>query len=262
MTGTEVGLGSRIEAGVGNDPAGVEGGIERVARTRLPTAYGDFTAYGYRSSNGTEQLALVYGDLPVSAANSVDSAPRPGAHGARAEADGVDGVDGANGADAADAQLVAEEVLVRLHSECLTGDVLGSLRCDCGPQLQLALQEIARAGRGVLVYLRGHEGRGIGLALKLAAYSLQDGGHDTVDANLALGLPADARDYAGGAAILHDLGVRRVRLLTNNPAKAVALREHGITVAACEPLVVAANPENLRYLRTKRDRFGHLLPTH
>ena len=236
MTGTEVSAGSRMGADLGNDAARVKPGIERVARTRLPTAYGDFTAYGYRSANGTEQLALVYGDLPgASTAETASTEPTE--------------------------DVEAAEVLVRLHSECLTGDVLGSLRCDCGPQLQLALQEIARADRGVLVYLRGHEGRGIGLALKLAAYALQDGGHDTVDANLALGLPADARDYADGAAILTDLGARRVRLLTNNPAKAAALREHGITVAACEPLLVAANPENVRYLRTKRDRFGHVLPT-
>ncbi|GAA4980591.1 GTP cyclohydrolase II [Actinopolymorpha pittospori] len=242
MTGTEVGAGSRIGADLGNDAVDVEPGVERVARTRLPTAYGDFTAYGYRSAHGTEQLALVYGDLPGASTGSSES------------------MESTEDTEATE-DVEAAEVLVRLHSECLTGDVLGSLRCDCGPQLQLALEEIARAGRGVLVYLRGHEGRGIGLALKLAAYALQDGGHDTVDANLALGLPADARDYADGAAILHDLGVGRVRLLTNNPAKAAALREHGITVAACEPLLVAANPENIRYLRTKRDRFGHLLPT-
>ncbi|MET9023579.1 GTP cyclohydrolase II [Actinopolymorpha sp. NPDC004070] len=196
------------------------GPVERAASTRLPTEYGDFTAYGYRTARGVDHLALVRGDV----------------------ADGT-------------------ETLVRLHSECLTGDVLGSLRCDCGPQLRLALAAIAAADRGVIVYLRGHEGRGIGLAAKLAAYALQDDGHDTVDANLALGLPADARDYADAAAILADLGVVDVRLLSNNPAKAAGLCEGGIRVVGREPLVVAANPENAGYLATKRDRFGHILPT-
>ncbi|SDS12815.1 GTP cyclohydrolase II [Actinopolymorpha singaporensis] len=201
------------------------GVVQRVAMTRLPTEYGEFTAYGYRTRR-VDHLALVRGDV----------------------AGGGEDADGAG-------------TLVRLHSECLTGDVLGSLRCDCGPQLRLALAMIAEAGKGVVVYLRGHEGRGIGLAAKLAAYALQDDGHDTVDANLALGLPADARDYADAAAILADLGVGRVRLLSNNPAKAAGLSEGGIRVAGREPLVVAANPENAGYLATKRDRFGHILPT-
>jgi 3,4-dihydroxy 2-butanone 4-phosphate synthase / GTP cyclohydrolase II len=152
------------------------------------------------------------------------------------------------------------DVLVRVHSECLTGDVLGSLRCDCGQQLDAALRAVAAEGRGVILYLRGHEGRGIGLMHKLQAYRLQDTGADTVDANLSQGLPADARDYAIGARILLDLGVRSLRLLTNNPAKRVSLERSGLSVLARVPLPVQANPENLRYLRTKRDRMGHDLP--
>jgi 3,4-dihydroxy 2-butanone 4-phosphate synthase/GTP cyclohydrolase II len=194
--------------------------VQRVAQTRLPTHYGTFTAYGYHNAvDGTEQLALVYGDL----------------------GDGSD-------------------VLVRLHSECLTGDVFASLRCDCGPQLEAALQAVAAHGRGVVVYLRGHEGRGIGLLHKLRAYSLQDAGHDTVDANLELGLPADSRDYGTGAQILADLGVASVRLLTNNPAKRTGLEAYGIPVVERLPVPVAPTAENLRYLRTKRDRMGHDLP--
>ncbi|WP_020579533.1 GTP cyclohydrolase II [Actinopolymorpha alba] len=196
--------------------------VERVARTRLPTAYGEFTAYGYRSAAGTEHLALVHGDLTPA--------------------------------------KTTRDLLVRLHSECLTGDVLGSLRCDCGPQLQAAMRAVVAEGRGVVVYLRGHEGRGIGLLSKLAAYALQDSGHDTVDANLALGLPIDARDYSDGAAILTDLGIRDVRLLTNNPAKAEGLRRGGLTVNGCQPLLTPANAENARYLHSKRERLGHLLP--
>ncbi len=152
-----------------------------------------------------------------------------------------------------------EDVLVRVHSECLTGDVFGSLRCDCGPQLEAALHRVAAEGRGVVLYLRGHEGRGIGLLRKLQAYQLQDAGRDTVDANLELGLPADARDYGIGAQILTDLGVRRVRLLTNNPAKRAGLERYGVTVVGRVPLMVRANRENLAYLRTKRDRMGHQL---
>ena len=146
--------------------------------------------------------------------------------------------------------------LVRVHSECLTGDVLGSQRCDCGPQLERALERVAAEG-GVVVYVRGHEGRGVGLGAKLRAYELQDRGLDTVDAQLELGLPVDAREYAAGAAVLVDLGIRSVRLLTNNPAKVAALREHGIEVAAVERLRIAPLPENRFYLRTKRDRMGH-----
>jgi GTP cyclohydrolase II len=149
--------------------------------------------------------------------------------------------------------------LVRLHSECLTGDVLGSLRCDCGEQLEAALALIARAPSGVLLYLR-QEGRGIGLANKIRAYALQDTGLDTVDANLALGLPVDRREYASAAAILRELGVRQVRLLTNNPAKHAALERHGIQVVERVPLTVPPNAVNRRYLRTKANRMGHLLP--
>lgn len=148
--------------------------------------------------------------------------------------------------------------LVRLHSECLTGDVLGSLRCDCGQQLDAALELIASAPSGVLLYLP-QEGRGIGLANKIRAYALQDQGLDTVDANLALGLPVDRRDYAAAAHILRSLGLRQVRLLTNNPSKTAALEKHGIRVIERVPLAVKPNPLNLGYLQTKADRMGHLL---
>jgi GTP cyclohydrolase II len=148
--------------------------------------------------------------------------------------------------------------LVRLHSECLTGDVLGSLRCDCGEQLQAALALIATAPAGVLLYLP-QEGRGIGLANKIRAYALQDTGLDTVDANLALGLPVDRREYASAAAILRKLGLRQVRLLTNNPAKHAALERHGVEVVERVPLAVPPNAVNQQYLRTKADRMGHLL---
>ena len=193
--------------------------VERVVETRIPTEHGTFRAVGYRTlDDGTEHVALVYGDL----------------------GDG-------------------EDVLVRVHSECLTGDVFGSLRCDCGPQLAAALARVAAEGRGVVLYMRGHEGRGIGLLHKLQAYQLQDLGWDTVDANLELGLPADARDYGTGAQILVDLGIRSMRLLTNNPAKRAALEAYGLRVVGRVPLPVRAHPENIRYLRTKRDRMGHLL---
>ncbi|MEV5988219.1 bifunctional 3,4-dihydroxy-2-butanone-4-phosphate synthase/GTP cyclohydrolase II [Streptomyces sp. NPDC052051] len=194
--------------------------VRREAEVRLPTAFGEFTAYGYRSTrDGVEHIALVHGEI----------------------GDG-------------------EDLLVRVHSECLTGDVFHSLRCDCGPQLEASLRRIQAEGRGAVVYLRGHEGRGIGLLSKLRAYELQERGHDTLDANLALGLPADARDYAAGALILRDLGVRGVRLLTNNPDKTDALRRHGLKITGREPMPVQAGEHNLRYLRTKRDRMGHDLP--
>jgi 3,4-dihydroxy 2-butanone 4-phosphate synthase / GTP cyclohydrolase II len=200
--------------------------VERVAQTRLPTAHGEFAAYGYRSRiDGSEHLALVYGD--VSRAGSTDG---------------------------------AEAVLTRVHSECLTGDVFGSQRCDCGPQLDEALARVVAAGRGVVVYLRGHEGRGIGLVAKLEAYALQDAGRDTVDANLDLGLPADARHYGAASQVLRDLGVTQVRLLTNNPDKATALADFGVAVEARVPLTPRPNAHNLRYLRTKRDRMGHVIP--
>ncbi|WP_026185240.1 bifunctional 3,4-dihydroxy-2-butanone-4-phosphate synthase/GTP cyclohydrolase II [Salinispora pacifica] len=193
--------------------------VELVAEARLPTRHGVFRALGY------------CGDY--------DSAE----HVALVLGDLGDGRD----------------VLVRVHSECLTGDVFGSLRCDCGPQLDAALERVAQEGRGVVLYLRGHEGRGIGLLHKLQAYQLQDLGRDTVDANLELGLPADARDYGTGAQILYDLGVRSMRLLTNNPAKRAGLEGYGLTVTGRLDLPVRPHPENVDYLRTKRDRMGHLL---
>ncbi|WP_328539881.1 bifunctional 3,4-dihydroxy-2-butanone-4-phosphate synthase/GTP cyclohydrolase II [Streptomyces sp. NBC_00344] len=194
--------------------------VRREATVHLPTAFGDFTAYGYRSAvDGIEHVALVHGEI----------------------GDG-------------------DDVLVRIHSECLTGDIFQSQRCDCGPQLDASMKRITDAGRGVVVYLRGHEGRGIGLLSKLRAYELQERGRDTLDANLELGLPADARDYAAGAQILEDLGVRSLRLMTNNPEKTSALVRHGLTVTGREPMPVQAGEHNLRYLRTKRDRMGHDLP--
>ncbi|RJK97177.1 bifunctional 3,4-dihydroxy-2-butanone-4-phosphate synthase/GTP cyclohydrolase II [Vallicoccus soli] len=197
--------------------------VERRAETRLPTVHGEFRAVGYRATlDGSEQVALVMGDP------TPDGTP-PG------------------GPDA----------LVRVHSECLTGDVFGSTRCDCGTQLAASMAAVAREGRGVVLYLRGHEGRGIGLLHKLQAYQLQDRGADTVDANLELGLPADARDYGIGAAVLADLGVRRMRLLTNNPDKRAGLTGHGLTVTERVPLPTLATRDNLAYLRTKRDRMGH-----
>ncbi|MFD7500453.1 bifunctional 3,4-dihydroxy-2-butanone-4-phosphate synthase/GTP cyclohydrolase II [Streptomyces sp. NPDC059850] len=197
-----------------------EPAVRREAETRLPTAFGDFQAYGYRATaDGVEHIALVQGDI----------------------GDG-------------------EDVLVRVHSECLTGDVFHSLRCDCGPQLHASLERVTAEGRGVVLYLRGHEGRGIGLLSKLRAYQLQELGRDTLDANLELGLPADARDYAAGAEILADLGVRSLRLMTNNPEKTTALVRHGLRVTGREPMPVQAGEHNLRYLRTKRDRMGHDLP--
>jgi 3,4-dihydroxy 2-butanone 4-phosphate synthase / GTP cyclohydrolase II len=197
-----------------------ESQIERIAQTRMPTVHGTFEAHAYRDT--------VTG----------------GEHVALVVGDVRDG----------------EPVLVRVHSECLTGDTFGSLRCDCGPQLRAAMTAIAANGRGVVLYLRGHEGRGVGLAHKLRAYELQDAGRDTVDANLELGLPADARDYGTGAQILADLGVRSLRLMTNNPTKLAGLEGYGLRVVDRVPMPVRPHPENIRYLRTKRDRMGHALP--
>jgi 3,4-dihydroxy 2-butanone 4-phosphate synthase / GTP cyclohydrolase II len=194
--------------------------VERVAETRLPTRLGDFTAYGYRITIDDSEHVALV-------------------HG------DISG---------------GEDVLTRVHSECLTGDVFGSHRCDCGPQLEEAMERIVKEGRGVVVYLRGHEGRGIGLVAKLQAYQLQDGGRDTVDANLDLGLPADARHYGAATQILKDLGVTTVQLLTNNPDKVTSLEEYGITVAERVPLTPHPNDHNLAYLLTKRDRMGHVLP--
>jgi 3,4-dihydroxy 2-butanone 4-phosphate synthase/GTP cyclohydrolase II len=153
-----------------------------------------------------------------------------------------------------------EDVLVRVHSECLTGDVLGSLRCDCGDQLQLAMKTIANHGRGIVLYVRGHEGRSIGLLNKIAAYGLQDEGMDTVQANVELGLPADARDYGTGAQILVDLGVKTMRLLTNNPSKRAGLEGYGLKIVERVPLLAQANEKNIDYLSTKKNKMGHDLP--
>lgn len=152
-----------------------------------------------------------------------------------------------------------EPALVRVHSECMTGDILGSSRCDCGEQLDDSLRFLQEEGRGVLLYLR-QEGRGIGLANKISAYALQERGLDTVEANLALGLPEDARDYRIAAEMLLDLGVRRARLLTNNPAKIEGLQRYGVDVVERIPLEISPNPSNLGYLRTKREKMGHLFP--
>lgn len=148
-------------------------------------------------------------------------------------------------------------VLVRVHSECLTGDILGSLRCDCGTQLEQAMRAVAGEGCGAIVYLRGHEGRGIGLAQKIRAYALQETGLDTVDANVALGLPVDSRSYGAGAQILGDLGIRRLRLITNNPAKYDGLKEYPLEIVGRVALHPVETPQNHRYLQTKRDRMGH-----
>ena len=154
---------------------------------------------------------------------------------------------------------VDEAILVRMHSECLTGDVFGSRRCDCGEQLEDSMRLLREQGRGVLLYLR-QEGRGIGLANKISAYALQEEGLDTVQANLALGLPEDARDYQVAAEMLLDLGIHRAALLTNNPAKIKGLRSHGVEVVERLPVQVEPNPFNLRYLRTKKEKLGHLFP--
>jgi 3,4-dihydroxy 2-butanone 4-phosphate synthase / GTP cyclohydrolase II len=152
-----------------------------------------------------------------------------------------------------------EPVLVRVHSECLTGDIFGSLRCDCGPQLHRSMELIAKEGRGVVLYLRGHEGRGIGLAHKLRAYHLQEQGLDTMDANTALGLPVDSREYGIGAQILVDLGIKQMRLLTNNPSKYGGLEGFGLEITERVPIDIEPNPHNIEYLRTKKERMGHIL---
>lgn len=170
------------------------------------------------------------------------------------------GVDGSEHVALVHGDVTTGTPLVRVHSECLTGDVLHSRRCDCGPQLEAAQRQVVEAGAGIVVYVRGHEGRGIGLLGKLRAYAEQDAGEDTVDANLNLGLPVDARDYTHAAQILRDLGVGRVRLLSNNPTKVDALTSLGIEVSERVPLAGGVTAENLRYLRTKRDRMGHDLP--
>jgi len=194
--------------------------VRRVAEARIPTPWGDFTAYAYENLlNGDQHVAFVKG--------------------------AVQGED---------------NVLVRVHSECLTGDVFSSLKCDCGAQLDAAMRGIAEEELGVVVYLRGHEGRGIGIAHKLKAYALQDAGYDTVDANVELGLPVDNREYGIGAQILVDLGITTMRLMTNNPTKRGGLEGFGLEMVERVPLETEPNPENIAYLRTKKERMGHLLP--
>lgn len=198
--------------------------VTRLAETRLPTRHGEFRIFGYRDEGSDTRT-------PVEHLALVYGDP------------------------------AGSDVLARLHSECLTGDAFGSLRCDCGEQLDAALRAVAAEGRGVVVYLRGQEGRGIGLLNKLRAYELQDAGADTVDANLRLGLPIDARQYGAGAQILTDLGVESVRLLSNNPDKETGLQAHGITVARRIPLQTNPTEHNVHYLRTKRERMRHQLDT-
>jgi 3,4-dihydroxy 2-butanone 4-phosphate synthase/GTP cyclohydrolase II len=192
--------------------------VERVGSARVPTEWGEFECVAYRST-----------------------------------LDGIEHLAFVRGDPAGDAPL-----LTRVHSECLTGDVFGSLRCDCGDQLVAAMRRIADEDRGVLVYLRGHEGRGIGIGHKIRAYSLQDQGLDTVDANMQLGLPVDNREYGIGAQILADLGATRLRLLTNNPAKYGGIAGYGLSIVERVPIVTESNAENRSYLATKRDRLGHL----
>jgi 3,4-dihydroxy 2-butanone 4-phosphate synthase/GTP cyclohydrolase II len=191
--------------------------VERVVEARIPTEHGTFTAVGFRSLVDDRQ------------------------HIALVKGELGDG----------------SRVLTRVHSECLTGDVFGSLRCDCGDQLDMALARVAAEGRGVVLYIRGHEGRGIGLLHKLAAYRLQDEGLDTVDANVNLGLPVDARDYGVGAQILYDLGVRSMRLMTNNPTKRAGIEGYGLSIVEQVPLSIEANEENRDYLKAKASRLGH-----
>jgi 3,4-dihydroxy 2-butanone 4-phosphate synthase/GTP cyclohydrolase II len=193
--------------------------VHRASQARLPTRHGVFTACVYTAADGPHEHLAMV----------------------MGEIDG------------------AEDVLVRVHSECLTGDTFGSIRCDCRQQLEASLAAVSRAGRGVVLYLRGHEGRGIGLTHKLRAYALQDAGFDTVDANLELGMSVDSRDYSVGARILQDLGITSLRLLTNNPAKYRGIAEFGLRIAERVPLKTAPTEENRAYLKTKQQRLGHVL---
>ena len=212
--------GSHTQADAAAEPGSAPlQGVEHVAASRLPTRHGEFVLHSYR------QLADGTEHAVLVCGNAAGQ----------------------------------EDVLVRLHSECLTGDVLGSLRCDCGPQLEMSLERIAAAGRGVLVYLRGHEGRGIGFSHKVRAYALQDEGLDTVDANVALGFAADMRDYTICADMLKLLGVSSLRLMTNNPRKLNAMEKMGIHIAERVPLQEGKNPFNEFYLETKAGKLGHML---
>ncbi|MEN9594912.1 MAG: hypothetical protein RLY23_1395, partial [Actinomycetota bacterium] len=193
--------------------------VRRVSEARIPTKHGDFTAYVFES--------LLDGTEHVAFVKGDISK--------------------------------AESALVRVHSECLTGDIFGSMRCDCGVQLDNALERIAAEGAGVLVYLRGHEGRGIGLGHKLRAYTLQDQGRDTVEANVELGLPIDSREYGIGSQILVDLGVTKMRVMTNNPSKYGGLEGYGLEIVERVPLEVTPTPENIAYLRAKQEKMGHIL---
>jgi 3,4-dihydroxy 2-butanone 4-phosphate synthase / GTP cyclohydrolase II len=192
--------------------------VERIEVVKMPTDYGDFNLYLYQSKLDTQHHLALV---------CGDVAGKPG-------------------------------VLVRVHSECLTGDVFGSRRCDCGPQLQQAMRQVSEAGRGVVVYMR-QEGRGIGLAPKIKAYKLQEQGYDTVEANQKLGYEMDLREYGLGAQILTDLGLKTIRLLTNNPRKVVGLEGYGLEIVEQVPIRVKPNPHNARYLETKRKKLGHLL---
>jgi len=199
--------------------------VERTAVARLPTEWGNFTCVSYTSMlDGIEHVALVYGDFDETNIN----------------------------------EAIGDDMLVRVHSECLTGDIFKSARCDCGNQLDLAMERVAKEGQGCIVYLRGQEGRGIGLGHKLRAYNLQDEGRDTVQANEDLGFPADTREYGIGAQILQDLGVKTLRLMTNNPAKYHGLSGYGLSVTGRVPLFAPITMENKRYIDTKRLKMGHL----
>jgi len=193
--------------------------VKRISEARIPTKYGEFTAYVFESLlDGTEHMAFVRGEVAGKS-----------------------------------------NVLVRVHSECLTGDVFGSIRCDCGLQLDLALERVAEEDKGVIVYLRGHEGRGIGLGHKLRAYTLQDQGRDTVEANVELGFPIDSREYGIGSQILVDLGITTMRVMTNNPAKYGGLEGYGLEIVERVPLRSRPTDENIAYLRAKQEKMGHLL---
>ena len=193
--------------------------VRRISEARIPTKYGEFTAYVFESLlDGTEHMAFVRGEVAGKS-----------------------------------------DVLVRVHSECLTGDVFGSIRCDCGLQLDLALERVAEENEGVVVYLRGHEGRGIGLGHKLRAYTLQDQGRDTVEANVELGFPIDSREYGIGSQILVDLGITTMRVMTNNPAKYGGLEGYGLEIVERVPLRSRPTDENIAYLRAKQEKMGHLL---